>query len=279
MLRRGDDTNMHPTTGGRAMRNPILGMLAIALVLTFPMIPRTTQAAELVFNTQDFAPFSYAIDGVVSGPGKELIQRVCEEMKADCTFNLLPWKRAQDEVRSGKAEGMFVIGWNEKRAKWLHFSPPIMNTEYGFFVKKDNLLSYKQPSDIQTLTVGVYGPSNTANSLGKIQKQMQEQKLTPIQIDMRPDDEAGFKKLSRGRLDAVFSNRDVGFALLGKLNLKDAIRYAGPSKSLKYYIGFSQEHNDKKVLEQFDAAYLSLYKAGVIKEILDRHQMEISFIE
>jgi polar amino acid transport system substrate-binding protein len=261
------------------MRNPTLGTLAIALALTFPMVPRAIQAAELVFNTQDFAPFSYAIDGVVSGPGKELIQRVCKEMKADCTFNLLPWKRAQDEVRSGKAKAMFVIGWNEKRAKWLHFSPPIMNTEYGFFVRKDNPLSYKQPSDIQTLTVGVYGPSNTANSLEKIKKQMQEQKLTPIKIDMRPDDEAGFKKLASGRINAVFSNRDVGFALLAKLNLKDAVRYAGPSKSLKYYIGFSQEHNDKKVLEQFDAAYLALYKAGVIKEILDRHQMEAVLIE
>jgi len=256
-----------------------LGMHVVVLVLLFTLGPRTIQAAELIFNTQDFAPFSYLTDGIVSGPATELIQRVCKEIKADCRFNLLPWKRAQNEVRSGKANAMFVIGWNEKRAKWVHFSPPIMITEYGFFVKQNNSLSYKQLSDIQKFTVGVYGPSNTANSLERIRKQMQDNKLAPIKIDMRPDDEAGFKKLALGRLDAVFSNRDVGFALLGKLKLGERIRYAGPSRSLKYYIGFSQEHNDKKILEQFDAAYLALYKAGVIKKILDRHQMTIAPVE
>jgi len=257
----------------------ILATPILAFLLVFPIFPRAAHAADLAFNTQDFAPFSYQIDGVVSGPGKELIQRICDEMKASCSFNLLPWKRAQNEVRSGKANGMFVIGWNEKRAQWLHFSPPIMTTEYGFFVKNANPLSYEQVADIEKFTVGVYGPSNTATSLEKLKKQMAEQNIVPITIDMRPDDEAGFKKLARGRLDAVFSNRDVGLALIRKLNLQDAIRYAGPSKTLKYYIGFSLEHNEKEVLEQFDAAYLKLYEAGVVKAILDQHRMELAVIE
>ena len=88
------------------------GMYVVVLVLLFTLGPRTIQAAELIFNTQDFAPFSYLTDGIVSGPATELIQRVCKEIKADCRFNLLPWKRAQNEVRSGKANAMFVIGWN-----------------------------------------------------------------------------------------------------------------------------------------------------------------------
>jgi polar amino acid transport system substrate-binding protein len=174
---------------------------------------------------------------------------------------------------------MFIIGWNEKRAKWLHFTPPIMNTEYGFFVKDDNSLKYAQHSDIEGYTVGVYGPSNTANSLNKIKVKMENEKLKPIKIDMRTDDEAGFKKLALARLDAVFSNRDVGHALIAKLGLQGKIRYAGASRSLKYYIGFAQEHNDKAVLEKFDATYLELYKRGVIKKILDRYQMELAEIE
>ena len=176
-----------------------------------------------------------AIDGFVAGPAAVIIQQVCKEIDATCTINLLPWKRAQEEVRSGKTNGMFVIGWNEKRAKWVHFTPPIMTTEYGFFVKADNPLSYEQFTDVQGYKVGVYGPSNTANSLEKLRKQMQAENLKPIKIDMRPDDESGFKKLSLGRLDAVFSNREAGFALIAKLNLKDAIRYAGQSRRLKYY--------------------------------------------
>lgn len=253
--------------------------LAIAVVLALPVASQPSQAAKLVFNTQDFPPFNYAVDGVVSGPAAAIIHRVCNEIGTDCTMNLLPWKRAQAEVREGKANAMFVIGWNEKRAEWIHFTPPIMTTEYGFFVKADNPLNYREFADVQGFKVGVYGPSNTANSLEKIRKQMQAENLEAITIDMRPDDEAGFKKLALGRLNAVFSNREAGYALIAKLNLKDAVRYAGQTKRLKYYIGFSQAHNDKTTLEQFDAAYLALYKKGVIKEILDRYQMEVAAIE
>ena len=243
------------------------------------MIPVWSSAGELKFNTQDFAPFSYEIDGVVSGPAADIIRRVCQEMSTTCTFKLLPWKRAQAEVKDGTANGMFIIGWNAKRAKWVHFTPAIMNTEYGFFVKNDNSLKYARPNDIDGYTVGVYGPSNTANSLNKIKAKMEEEKLNPVKVDMRPDDEAGFKKLALGRLDAVFSNRDVGFALIAKLGLQGKVRYAGASRSLKYYIGFSQKYNDKAILEKFDAAYLQLYKRGVIQGILDRYQMELAQIE
>jgi polar amino acid transport system substrate-binding protein len=243
------------------------------------LIPASSPAEGLKFNTQDFAPFNYEIGGVVSGPAADIIRRVCEKMDITCTFKLLPWRRAQQEVKSGEANGMFIIGWNEKRAKWVHFTPPIMNTEYGFFVNNDNSLKYKQLSDIEGYTVGVFGPSNTATSLNKIKGEMAKEGQKPIKIDMRPDDEAGFKKLALARLDAVFSNRDVGHALIAKLGLQGEIRYAGASRSLKYYIGFAQDHNDKAVLEKFDATYLELYKRGVIKKILDRYQMELSQIE
>ena len=171
---------------------------------------------------------------------------------------------------------MFIIGWNEKRAKWVHFTPPIMNTEYGIFVKNDNPLKFNKLSDIKGYRIGVFGPSNTSNSLEKIRAKMGKDGLKAISIDMRPDDESGFKKLALGRIDAVFSNRDVGHALIAKLGLKDRIRYSGAQRKLKYFIGFSMAHNDKNVLQAFDAAYRKLHKSGEVKIILDRYSMEIS---
>ena len=136
------------------------------------------------------------------------------------------------------------------------------------------MLKFSKSSDIAGYKIGVYGPSNTSNSLEKIQVEMIENGLDAITIDMRHDDESGFKKLSLGRLDAVFSNRDVGYALIAKLGLQDKIRYAGTQRELKYYIGFSIAHNDKNVLHTFDEAYTKLYKSGEIKKILDEHSLE-----
>ena len=233
-------------------------------------------ALELTLNTQEFAPFHYTIDGGPAGPGVEIVKRVCAEMHATCTVKVLPWRRAQDEVQSGKADGMFLIGWNEKRAKWVHFSPPVLSTEYGFFFRADNPQTYEGLASIEGYKVGVYGPSNTASSLDKLQAKMTAGGLKTIHLDMRPDDEAGFRKLGLGRLDAVFSNRDVGNALVAKLNLQGKVKFAGATKKLNYYVGFAIEHNDEAVLREFDAAFQRLHAQGVIKTILDPHNMVVA---
>jgi polar amino acid transport system substrate-binding protein len=229
--------------------------------------------AELKLNTQDFAPFNYEVNGVVSGPAADIIRKICSEMKIDCTMHLLPWRRAQDEVANGTAHGLFVIGWNEERAKTLYFSPPILNTEYGFFVRDDNPLKFKQNSDVKGYTVGAFGPSNTATALEKIKAEIKE-----LTIDMTPDDESAFKKLSLGRVDAVFSNKDVGNDMMRKLGIKN-IRYSGRQQSLKYYIGFSQKFTDKKLVDQFSATFRNLYKRGLIQEILAKYHMEAAQLE
>ncbi len=253
-----------------------LAKLGCSLVLVSCLASTQSWAQKLKFTTQDFPPFSYTINGVVSGPAVDIIRRVCADMNTQCGFRLLPWTRAQQQVRNGEANGMFVIGWNKKRSKWVHFTPPIMNTEYGIFVNRSNSLKFAKPSDVSGYKIGVYGPSNTSNSLKKFRAKMAKDGLKAISIDMRPDDESGFKKLALGRIDAVFSNRDVGHALIAKLGLKDKIRYSGAQRKLKYYIGFSMAHNDKKILQTFDAAYRKLHRNGVVKKILDMHSMEVA---
>lgn len=245
---------------------------AIILLLTIMCLLCATSAlgTELKFSTQDFAPFTYETDNVISGPVVEIIKKVCDQMGITCSFGLYPWTRAQMMCEKGEVNGMFLIGWNEDRAKWLYFSPPVLNTEYGLFVQSNNPLEFKSPSDMNGYTIGVYGPSNTSKSLDEISSEIKD-----LKIDMTVNDEAGFKKLSMGRVKAVYSNRDVGYALIAKLHLKN-IRYAGAHKKLKYFIGFSKKYTDKRIMDQFNAAYTELYNQGKIQEILKKYSMEPS---
>jgi len=247
----------------------VIGILGSMLAVATP----PAVATELILNTQEFAPFNYEAGGQAAGPAAEVIRRICAEMKITCTMRVLPWRRAQQEVQDGKAHGMFVIGWNPARAKWLHFSPPLLHTEYGFFVREDNPLRFQQNADVKGYTVGVYGPSNTATALEAIKTE-----LGDLSIDMTPDDEAAFKKLSLGRVRAVFSNRDVGHDLLRKLGITN-VRYAGRQQGLKYYIGFSQQATDRAVVDQFNATFRALHTQGVIAEILRRYRMEPAPLE
>lgn len=240
----------------------ILQMVFAAVILVGPV-----QAEELVFNTQDFAPFSFQSSEDVGGPAVEIINTVCNAEGFDCTFRLLPWKRAQSEVRDGHANAMFVIGRNAAREEWLHFSPAIITTEYGLFVQESNPIDFETIKDVRGYTVGVYGPSNTSRSLEKIRDE-----LGDLTIEMKGDDESGFRKLSLGRVDAVFSNRDVGNDLVARLGLKN-VRYAGAQRSLDYFIGFSKAFNDAATVEQFNDRLTALITDGSVSEILSRHSM------
>jgi polar amino acid transport system substrate-binding protein len=246
---------------------------SLILVTTCLLFAGFATGAELKFNTQDFAPFSYDSGGIVSGPAADIIRRICSEVKIDCSMQLLPWARAQDEVRNGKAHGIFVVGWNEELSKWLYFSPPILNSEYGFFVRADNPLKFNENSDVQGYAVGVSGPSDTATALEKIKAEIKN-----LKIDMTPDGGAAFKKLSVSRIDAVFSNRDVGNDLMRKLGIRN-VRYAGRQQILKYYIGFSQKFTEKKLVDQFNMAFRNLHKRGIIQEILSKYKIDAARLE
>ena len=243
--------------------------LALALAAGALLAPtRPADAAQLIFNTQDFAPFNYAVNGVVSGPAADVIRRVCANMKIECPMRLLPWRRAQQEVEEGKAHWDVRHRLERRAGQVAALLAPLLSTEYGFFVRNDNPLTFKQNTDVKGYTVGVFGPSNTATALEKIKADVKD-----LAIDITPDDVAAFKKLSLGRVDAVFSNKDVGFDLVQKLDIKN-VRYTGRQQSLKYYIGFSQKFTDKQLVDQFNTTFRTLHKQGVIQEILARYRMD-----
>jgi polar amino acid transport system substrate-binding protein len=246
--------------------------LGLALSMALFAAPAVGQDKTLVFDTQDFPPFSYLEGGKPAGPVVEIIQLVCSRMKTvKPEFRLLPWARAQNEVQNGEAQGLFLIGYNAERAEWLTFSPPLVLTEYGFFVHSKSTLQYKAGEDIKGFTIGVYGPSNTSTTLESIKGKVQPD----LKIDMTPDDIAAFRKLAAQRIDAVFSNRDVGRMRLKNLGLGE-VRYAGRYEPLKYFIGFSKKHADKALVEVFNTTLTGLIRDGSIAAILKAHGLEVA---
>jgi polar amino acid transport system substrate-binding protein len=234
---------------------------------------------KLRFVTLEFAPFIYGENKKVAGPGHDIIAAVCVRAKLSCTFDIYPWRRAQALMKSGDADGMMVIGRNPDREKWLRFSPRMFRTEYGFFVNADNPLRYQGISQIPGYRIGVFAPSNTARTLGKIRQSMIDSKLQPIEIDNRPDDAAGFRKLAVGRLDAVFSNRDRGKKIIRDERLEGKIRYAGQHRAIFYYAGITKSYPDQAVADRFFAAWNELYRNNEAQRIIRSYGLEPAELE
>lgn len=248
---------------------------AVSIIMSLLIItPTTALTEELIFNTQEFAPFNYTENGKVAGPAADIIRKICTDINAACTMRALPWRRAQHDVKEGTANALFVIGWNQERSTWLDFSPPILNTEYGFFVNTSNSKTFETIADFDGLKVGVFGPSNTSKSLDKLSIS----DLKNIIIDMTADDISAFKKLEVNRVGAVYSNREVGKAMIDEHKLS-RLKYAISHRKLKYYIGFSKQYAPTELVTRFNNRFKELHSQGVIQSILDKYNMAASELE
>jgi hypothetical protein len=143
---------------------------------------------------------------------------------------------------------------------------PIIETEYGLFVRDNNPLDFKQIESLDQYTIGVYGPSNTSLSVRKIENTLRSRGLN-VNVKEMKDDKPLFTELahSSGHY-AVYSNRDVGKTIISGLGLGN-IRYAGVHKKLLYYVGFSKELVDETLVDRFNKAFIKLQDQGVIQEI------------
>ncbi len=225
---------------------------------------------KLIFNTQEFSPFSYSQNGVASGPGVDIVNLIGKNIGVKTEVKVLPWTRAQAEAKDGLANGLFFVGKNKEREAWLNFSTPVVDTEYGFFVLKENETKFSPDfKELDNKVVAVYGPSNTATSLQDFIKTRQG-----IKMDESIDDIAAFRKLSGGRCEAVYSNKDVGIAIIKQLSLNN-VKYAGKQKGLVYYISLTKK-TDPTLTKKFETELANIKQNGTLLKILTKYHMEMS---
>ncbi|MGD9367372.1 MAG: DUF1566 domain-containing protein [Desulfobacteraceae bacterium] len=251
---------------------PVSGMLDDTTI-------RSLRRPSLILNTQDFVPFHYKTShkGEAYGPVPQIVKLACRSAGINCRIILYDeWRMAQEDVKIGKSDGMFVIVWNSARAKWLHRSTAIVETEYGLFVRDDDDLAFdqilKRPSDMDGYTIGVYGPSGTSTSLKNLKTAL-ESKGAKLYIKMESDNKTLFKKLStsKGKY-AVYSNRIVGESVIRGLGLNN-IRYSGMHRGLSYYVGFSKQRVPLWVVQKFNKAHKQLVDEGAVMSIMANHSM------
>lgn len=238
-------------------------IFALMILLSFNL-----PAKELIFNTQDFKPYSYLENNIAKGAGVEIIDAVCKKANLQYKINFYPWLRAQKGVEEGKAQGLFVLAKSTDREQWLNFSESLIDTEYALFISTDDKTQYKSINEFKNKIIGVYGPSNTSTALEKLASE-----IGNITIEMTPDDIEAFKKLDSKRIDAVYSNRDVGQMLIKDLNLNNT-KLGISHKKITYFIALSKQYADEESAKLFFETLKAMKKNGEIKKILDKYRMK-----
>ncbi len=226
--------------------------------------------SALEFTTFDFPPFSQKSSaGKSTGPFKSIINDICREMNETCHFTILPTRRAKLKVANGEADAIFPFGWYSKRGEKFYFSVPFMLTEYGFFVPSSYKKEVKGLSDIQNFKVGVFGPSNTSNSLANVRDLMITMGLKPIRINIQTDENGNLiRMLESSRIDAYYSNKALAEYRAKQFNVTD-VKYAWRDRELLYFVAFPKKTTKQSLVKRFNQAALKLFsKPGYLEKQL-----------
>ncbi|WP_415890652.1 substrate-binding periplasmic protein [Neptuniibacter sp. SY11_33] len=234
---------------------------------------------KLTISVQDFPPFTTVEQGRISGPFVEIVEKISVHSEIEIEILLHPNRRSKALLKEGYVNANFPLGWNEERDKWLHWSLPLMSTEYGFFTRTNEAKEYKSIESFSGLKVGVFGPSNTSYSLERLSEDLEEKGLGPINVKMLPNSNGqNLKKLVAKRIDAVYLNRDLGEYQIKALEIVGA-EYLLGVEQINYYIGFSKENTSKDLVDKFNESIRYLKDKGEISTILSTYKIRAAYEE
>lgn len=148
----------------------------------FTFIPFNLYAEKIMINTQDWPPYQTIENNKIGGIATKTLECVLKRMKLDYKINVLPWKKAQEDVKIGKAQAFYAAGvTNERNSyavptnkiadyKWIwillknsNLDPnknefkkeAIVATKFGtgpeFFLIENNYKSISSPKDVEKL--------------------------------------------------------------------------------------------------------------------------------
>ncbi|MDE1235915.1 transporter substrate-binding domain-containing protein [Vibrio aestuarianus] len=233
---------------------------------------------KISFATFEFAPYTtIGEQGQLTGPFVDIVKEVCNRMENECDIRYWPQRRAKQLVNSGQSIAIFPIGWNEERMSTYYFSAPIVVSEYGFFIRKDFSTSLDVLKNLQNLKVMVFSPSNTYSSLLTLQEKLTNSGYEPMDIVKKTDATLSIlHMLNMRRVDAYYSNRDVGQFKIQTLNL-DNIVYGWGYQEVVYFVAFPKEHVTQELVRRFNQALLGfMVNNPLFLEILSTYRLSPS---
>lgn len=249
--------------------------VSLFFVFTFLVVsPTYLNAKHLEFNLQHFPPYTYIEGKSLKGPFVEIVDAACQLLNHQCSFHLHRyWGSAIRSVKQDRSDALLVVGKNKSRLKWLSFSLPLMDAEYGFFVPEHSEIAIGDHYDLSGYKVGVYAPSNTAYQLAELSRYVEASGKPIIDVRWNYSTEDAIQSLLRGRVDLVYSNKLVGEAFNKTIISSPKLKYLGKHKDLQYYIGFSKKRFNKRFIKEFNGALKQLERQGILKKIFDHYQL------
>lgn len=238
----------------------------VAFVFAFAISCSAAQAAERTLNiaATEWPPF-YGKDLKNNGFMTEIVREAFKRADHEVTIKFLPWKRALEGTKSGKHDGLYTVYYRKEREEWFVFSNPLPANVWGFYRRKGSNISFDKFEDLKPYTIGVVRGY-------VVPPGFEEAKLKTA---LAKDDEENLRKLHKGRLDLVLTDKIVAKYIIDT-KIPDAMSTLEwldiPVSTEIQYLVFSKKAPDyKAVLAGFNKGLAAMTADGTLKSIMGKH--------
>lgn len=212
----------------------------------------------------EWPPF-YGADLEGNGFVTEIVREAFDRGGYGTDVSFLPWKRAMSGSETGRFDGLYTMWHREEREEVFVFSDPLPANEYVFFKRADVDITFESLEDLTEYKIGIvrgYAPPPN---------------FDPEDYSTFPanDDEENLRKLLRGRVDLILTDRIVATHILNSVMPESAAEVEAMSPPLnvepQYFVIAKAVENHAELMEAFNTGLSAMTTDGTLQEILDRY--------
>ncbi|GGY47570.1 amino acid ABC transporter substrate-binding protein [Bacterioplanes sanyensis] len=238
-------------------------------VLTMVLSSNWALAEKISLATVNWQPF-YGDDlpenGFFTAIAREAYKRAGYELVVD----FLPWKRALEEARKGKYDGLLGAYYSEDRAKTFYYSDIVHTNDEVFIQNIGRGIEFNQLEGLKRYKIGAMRGS----------AQLEELRSKGFDVDETTDDVQNLKKLAADRVDLIIMGRQQFYYQLNNSSelagLKDNFELINPPfKSFELFCAITKKRPDgAEITKKFNAALNEMKSDGTIQAILSRFNQQ-----
>jgi polar amino acid transport system substrate-binding protein len=241
--------------------------LSFMLQLALAFFPLLGVAAEFHFVTLQFPPLEYEGEAHrAEGAAVDTVRAIMDRLGHRVTIRVLPWTRALQMVRNGKADAIFTAYKNPERETFLDYSEEILMAQEVFFYRRrgSDFQFDGNISSIREARIGIVSTISYGQVFDRFKPVVRPAKANQLTHNVQ--------KLIKGRIDLLPSNRYVGEYTIGEMGLKDRVeRLPQMIESVPSYIAFSKRRDLGDLRRQFDEELGKMKVSGEYASILQQH--------
>ncbi len=220
----------------------------------------------IISGHPDYPPVMWKENEKIVGVGPDLAARVFNELGVAYEIRFSgPWKRVQENARSGEIDFIVGIYSNDERKTYLDFTVPYMTDPNSIFVMKNKTFHFDKWEDL----IGKKGLTMHGESFGVELDRFIDEKLS---MHKAYDVNTIFKLLETGRSDYILWGYYPFLIHIVQTGYKDRIIPLPKNVTVEnMYMAFSKKSKYLHLLPEVNRLILKFKAQGQIDQWVKKH--------